>query len=57
MREIVIQNLVKTYENGKVQAVRDLSLSIQESELFGLIGPDGAGKTTISRKLLECLKK
>ena len=55
MREIVLQNIVKTYENGKVQAVRDLSLSIQGSELFGLIGPDGAGKTSIFRILTTLL--
>jgi len=55
MREIVLQNIVKTYENGKVQAVRDLSLSIYESELFGLIGPDGAGKTSIFRILTTLL--
>ncbi|PKP27887.1 MAG: ATPase [Bacteroidetes bacterium HGW-Bacteroidetes-19] len=38
-----------------MQAVRDLSLSIYESELFGLIGPDGAGKTSIFRILTTLL--
>jgi ABC-2 type transport system ATP-binding protein len=34
---------------GSVVAVRDLSLSVERGEMFGLIGPDGAGKTTTIR--------
>jgi len=40
----------------KTIAVRDLSLSIPEGEIFGLIGPDGAGKTTTLRMLAGVLK-
>ncbi|MBO0858039.1 MAG: ABC transporter ATP-binding protein [Chloracidobacterium sp.] len=41
---IRIQDLWKSY--GSVEAVRGLSLEVIEGEIFGLIGPDGAGKTT-----------
>ena len=36
-------------------AVRDISLEVQKGELFGLIGPDGAGKTTLMRILMTLL--
>jgi ABC-2 type transport system ATP-binding protein len=41
---IQVQNLVKNY--GAIAAVRGINFSVQPGELFGLIGPDGAGKTT-----------
>jgi ABC-2 type transport system ATP-binding protein len=41
---IRIQDLWKSY--GSVEAVRGISLDVNEGEIFGLIGPDGAGKTT-----------
>jgi ABC-2 type transport system ATP-binding protein len=41
---------------GEVVAVRDLSLSIEPGEMFGLIGPDGAGKTTTIRLMCGLLK-
>ena len=41
---IRVVDLVKTY--GKVEAVRSVSLEIHSGEIFGLIGPDGAGKTS-----------
>ncbi len=46
---IEISGLSKSY--GKVQALSDVSLSVSRGELFGLIGPDGAGKTTLFRLL------
>lgn len=49
------EGLVMTYDNGKVLAVNDVSLNIGEGELFGLIGPDGAGKTSIFRILTTLL--
>ncbi len=50
---ISIQNISKSY--GKVQAVSNISLKVQKGELFGLIGPDGAGKTTLMRILMTLL--
>jgi len=47
---ISIQNISKSYK--EVQAVRDISLEVKKGELFGLIGPDGAGKTTLMRILM-----
>jgi ABC-2 type transport system ATP-binding protein len=43
-RAIRVKDLWKRY--GVVEAVRGVSLEVNEGELFGLIGPDGAGKTT-----------
>ena len=48
-RVISIDNLHKNYNS--VKAVKGVSLEIESGEMFGLIGPDGAGKTTIIRTL------
>ncbi|MFC2098224.1 ABC transporter ATP-binding protein [Bacteroidota bacterium] len=50
---VVIQSISKSYED--VQALTDISLNINRGELFGLIGPDGAGKTTLFRILTTLL--
>lgn len=50
---IDIQNLTKRY--GKLVALDHVSLSVPESSLFGLIGPDGAGKTTLYQILTTLL--
>jgi ABC-2 type transport system ATP-binding protein len=56
MSAILIQNISKTYP-GKipVKALQDISIQINKGELFGLIGPDGAGKTTLFRILTTLL--
>lgn len=56
MSVISIQNISKTY-TGKVpvEALEDISIEINKGELFGLIGPDGAGKTTLFRILTTLL--
>lgn len=55
MADVILKNISKTYNKGTVKAVNDVSLSIEKGELFGLIGPDGAGKTTIFRILTTLL--
>ncbi len=55
MKAVTLQNITKTYDKGKVLAVDDISLEIGKGELFGLIGPDGAGKTTVFRILTTVL--
>ncbi|MCO6461755.1 MAG: ABC transporter ATP-binding protein [Saprospiraceae bacterium] len=51
MEDVMIHNLVKTYNKQTVKAVNDVSLTVRKGELFGLIGPDGAGKSSIFRIL------
>ena len=51
---IHIENLVKRY--GDLVALNHLSLDIQEGEIFGLLGPNGSGKTTVINCLLSLLK-
>lgn len=50
---IQCNSISKTY--GKVQAVKDLSFQVKSAEIFGIIGPDGAGKTTLFRILTTLL--
>lgn len=50
---ISIQNISKSYQ--EVQAIQNISMEVQKGELFGLIGPDGAGKTTLMRILMTLL--
>ncbi len=51
---IEIKGLVKDY--GSIRAVDDISLDVNEGEVFGLLGPNGAGKTTTIRILLTLIK-
>ena len=55
METVVLKNIVKSYGKEKKIAVNDVSFSVDEGELFGLIGPDGAGKTTLFRILTTLL--
>jgi ABC-2 type transport system ATP-binding protein len=50
---IVVERLSKSY--GKIKALNELSFEVSRGELFGLIGPDGAGKTTLFRLLTTLL--
>lgn len=52
---ISIQDLSKSYEKGKVNALQSISFEVAAGELFGLIGPDGAGKTSLFRILATLL--
>ena len=51
MNAVIVDNVTKTYEKGKVRALDKVSLEVKNGELFGLIGADGAGKTTLFRIL------
>jgi ABC-2 type transport system ATP-binding protein len=55
MEAVVVNNLTKTYGEEKIVAVDDVSFTVNTGELFGLIGPDGAGKTSIFRMLTTLL--
>ncbi|MQY80180.1 MAG: ATP-binding cassette domain-containing protein [Bacteroidetes bacterium] len=48
-----VENLVKNYQ--EVKALKSITFSVQEGEIFGLIGPDGAGKTTLFRIIASLL--
>ncbi|MFC0876655.1 ABC transporter ATP-binding protein [Saccharicrinis sp. FJH2] len=50
---IEVKHISKSY--GETEALKDVSLKVQTGELFGLIGPDGAGKTTLMRILMTLL--
>jgi ABC-2 type transport system ATP-binding protein len=54
MAVIALDRVVKRY--GQTTAVRELSLSVEQGEMFGLIGPDGAGKTTTIRLMCGLLR-
>jgi ABC-2 type transport system ATP-binding protein len=53
MNPITVDNVSKSY--NKVEALKGISLDVKDGELFGLIGPDGAGKTTLIRILASLL--
>jgi ABC-2 type transport system ATP-binding protein len=50
---IEISNLEKSF--GNIKAVKGISMQVQKGEMFGLVGPDGAGKTTTMRTLCALL--
>ena len=53
MEAVHVTNISKTY--GSVKALQNVSFQVNEGELFGIIGPDGAGKTTLFRILCTLL--
>ncbi len=53
MNVIEVNSLSKSF--GKTKALKSVSFSVERGELFGLIGPDGAGKTTLFRLLTTLL--
>lgn len=55
MNEVIkIENLKRSY--GDIVAVKGVTYSVAKGEMFGLVGPDGAGKTTTIRMLIGLLK-
>lgn len=57
MNAVELKNIVKKYTTKKssITAVDNISFTVDEGELFGLIGPDGAGKTSVFRILTTLL--
>lgn len=55
MSIVNVKNLKLSYGKGKVQALKGVSFDVEEGEIFGLIGPDGAGKTSLFRILTTLL--
>ncbi len=57
MKAVSVNNIIKIYGSKKetVQALHDISFTVEKGELFGIIGPDGAGKTSLFRILTTLL--
>ncbi|WP_339736200.1 ABC transporter ATP-binding protein [uncultured Sunxiuqinia sp.] len=53
MNMIKVKNISKSYNT--TEALKNISFEVKKGELFGLIGPDGAGKTTLMRILMTLL--
>jgi len=56
VKTVIAEELVKTYDKGKVRALDDLSLDVEEGTVLGVLGPNGAGKTTTVRILSTLLR-
>lgn len=55
MAEVIIRNISKSFEKGTINALKGIDIHVKSGELFGLIGADGAGKTTLFRILTTLL--
>jgi ABC-type multidrug transport system ATPase subunit len=56
MNAVLIENIIKTYGKKKeISALQNISLEVKPGELYGIIGPDGAGKTSLFRILTTLL--
>lgn len=54
MSILTIENLSKNY--GKIKAVQNLNLSIEAGEIYGILGPNGSGKTTTLGMILDIIR-
>jgi ABC-2 type transport system ATP-binding protein len=57
MKPVVVEHIVQNYRTKKdvVEALKDISFTVERGEIFGIIGPDGAGKTSLFRILTTLL--
>jgi ABC-2 type transport system ATP-binding protein len=55
VKTVIADNLIKTYNKGKVKALDGLSLDVEEGTVLSVLGPNGAGKTTTVRILATLL--
>lgn len=57
MKPVIVNHIVKSYpfKKDKVTALEDVSFEVDKGELFGIIGPDGAGKTSLFRIMATLL--
>lgn len=55
MIDVKVESLSKSYGNKGIEALKNINFEVGKGELFGLIGPDGAGKTTLFRILTTLL--
>lgn len=53
---IQVENLSFIYKKTRKQAIRDMTFNIREGEVFGFLGPSGAGKTTTQRLIIGLLR-
>ncbi len=56
MKAVIADQLVKTYDKGRVRALDGLSLDVEEGTVLSVLGPNGAGKTTVVRILTTLLR-
>jgi ABC-2 type transport system ATP-binding protein len=56
VKSVIAEELVKTYDKGKVRALDNLNLDVEEGTVLGVLGPNGAGKTTTVRILSTLLR-
>ena len=57
MKPVVVENIIQKYRTKKtvVDALKGISFTVEKGEIFGIIGPDGAGKTSLFRILTTLL--
>jgi len=56
VKSVIADELVKTYDKGRVRALDGLSLDVEEGTVLSVLGPNGAGKTTVVRILTTLLR-